>query len=316
MGFKDVDWAYGLDLPSGQKVVLAALCHRTDDKTHQTFVGRKVLAEMVGMTDRGISKILSALDEAGVISREKRRRPDGYRTTDEITINVAYTESQVNEVQGNQGHENEDQGNDVPISGEQGSDLRGTTFEARESKDSLVTHGSTNDHSSAPVARDLMQDFEKAWANWPKKVEKKASIKAFLRAAKILDVDELVADIIRHGNAYAATREKQFVPALCVWLAGERWTDELPTAGAQQRRQNSLAVIEHFKALEAESNGAFPPGHIPTDAEWAQLTSDPSPQRPSTMSPRIEDCGDHVWLLDGTCTRCEVRRDRQTLGAA
>ena len=78
------------------------------------------------------------------------------------------------------------------------------------------------------VHTPTVQEFDTAWAHWPKKVERKKAFERFKIAAP--KHPELVADIIRFGDAYAATTEKQFVPALGVWLSGERWTDEIGRA--------------------------------------------------------------------------------------
>ena len=82
----------------------------------------------------------------------------------------------------------------------------------------------------APTARDHEPHIETAWAHWPKKTDRKKSLEKFVIKARARGVDQLVADIIRFGDAYGRTTEKQFVPALVVWLNGERWTDELPSA--------------------------------------------------------------------------------------
>lgn len=100
--------------------------------------------------------------------------------------------------------------------------------------------------------------FEAAYSHWPKKVEKKKSFDAFKRACRRRDQEELITDIQRFGEAYAATTPQQFVPALVVWLNGERWTDELPqhrdSNSAHQRaydRQNTnLSVIEQMRAMD------------------------------------------------------------------
>lgn len=86
----------------------------------------------------------------------------------------------------------------------------------------------TNNHQPAIKDRDLEPLFDWAYKHWPKKTERKKSLDKFKTIVKSKNVDELVSDIIRFGDAYAATTEKQFVPALNVWLNGERWTDELP----------------------------------------------------------------------------------------
>lgn len=70
--------------------------------------------------------------------------------------------------------------------------------------------------------------FAEAWSHWPKKVERKQAFDRFVKATKRLPVEELVPAIVRFAAAYAATTETQFVPALGVWLNGDRWTDEPP----------------------------------------------------------------------------------------
>jgi hypothetical protein len=82
-------------------------------------------------------------------------------------------------------------------------------------------------------------DFERAWAHWPKKTERSKSFEKFKSVAAQRGVEAITADIERFGRAYARTTERQFVPALVVWLNRERWTDELPGGSAAdvQRRK-------------------------------------------------------------------------------
>lgn len=100
----------------------------------------------------------------------------------------------------------------------------------------------TNNHQPAIKDRDLEPLFETAYKHWPKKTERKKSLDKLKTLAKTRDVNELAADIIRFGDAYAATTEKQFVPALNVWLNGERWTDELPTHETEPVNQSPSAA--------------------------------------------------------------------------
>jgi hypothetical protein len=100
----------------------------------------------------------------------------------------------------------------APGTGEQGN--RGT--------------GEQGNSSSAPAV--LANGFEAAWSHWPKKVDRKQALERFKVAVRRIDITELVNAIIRFGDAYAATTERQFVPALGVWLKNERWTDELPVS--------------------------------------------------------------------------------------
>lgn len=182
---------------------------------------------------------------------------------------------------------------------------------------------SEEEHSSSPSAREIESAFEKAWVNWPKRVERKKSLAAFFNAAKTRDVETLVADIIRHGDAFAATREKQFIPALCVWLSGERWTDELPTATASAGRSAAGRSLRRLPGLTSLDPAAFqdlPPGHIPTDDEWNAMLADPkssgTPIPPSVHELTAAQCREHPGypLTNGVCDKCEQIR-REALGA-
>ena len=116
----------------------------------------------------------------------------------------------------------------------------------------------------------IREEFERAYAGWPKKTERKKSEAKFVRLAQKHDPSWLADQVIRFGQAYTQTTETQFVPALVVWLNGERWTDELPVA--------SREVV---------------------DQQWtAAMRSAPG-----------DPCaGGHRFLEDGTCMHCTERQ--------
>lgn len=99
---------------------------------------------------------------------------------------------------------------------------------------STATATATNTLNTSPSAS--VSDFEIAYAHWPKKTERKKSLELFIKKAKKMGVEKLISEVVRFGDAYAASTEKQFVPALDVWLRNERWTDELPGAVKQQAK--------------------------------------------------------------------------------
>jgi hypothetical protein len=105
---------------------------------------------------------------------------------------------------------------------------------------------------NTPAPAVLESAFERAWSHWPKKVERKSALAKFKAATKRLDVEELVEAIIRFGAAYAATTDRQFVPALDAWLNGDRWNDELPQPRSQQQQpsaaQRAASLVGTFGA--------------------------------------------------------------------
>lgn len=104
-----------------------------------------------------------------------------------------------------------------------------------------VVESSGVESSTAPMVRVSESDFERAWSHWPKKVERKKSFDKFRVASKTRGVEPLIADIIRFGDAYTRSTDRQYVPALNVWLGGERWTDELPGAQYVEPKRRFVA---------------------------------------------------------------------------
>lgn len=244
MGFQITEWAYGLELPSTEKAVLQAIAHRANDKTASTFVGRKVIAMMVGVTDRAVSKALSGLEDRGVIGRTQRRRKDGYRDTDEIRINLTWTEAQVNELHVNEFQVNDVQGNETTTSGERDDDLRGTTFQA--SSKELVIHGHTE------VIHTPFDDF---WAAWPRKVKKPDALRAWTKAIKRANPEQIIAAAIAYRDN-PGRPETRYIPHPSTWLNADSWNDALedhrPSNGkptpAERARQTIAAgqnVMDH-----------------------------------------------------------------------
>jgi len=100
---------------------------------------------------------------------------------------------------------------------------------------------------------NLDELFESAFSHWPKRVKRDEALSRFKAAAKKLDPNELTASIVRFGDAYEQTTDKQYVPALGPWLYQKRWTDELPTAKvAATRTQDNLSVVAHYAQQQQE----------------------------------------------------------------
>jgi hypothetical protein len=108
---------------------------------------------------------------------------------------------------------------------------------------------------SSPAA--VTESFDACYSHWPKKVRRKEALEKFRRAARVIDPSELADHVIRFGDAYAATTERQYVPALDAWLNGERWTDELPV-GKRTKADETLDVLEMGRRMqEAEDRKAL-----------------------------------------------------------
>lgn len=314
MGFKSSEWAYNVpNLTAPERAVLVALAHCHNDKTGACFPGQDTLVEMTALSEKTVRRALASLDsrELPVIARTPRFA-GRYRTSDSYELlfdNYRSDRPPVTLTTGQPDHRSESPRPPVTVS------LTTGHSDHPIEEEQEVEQEEEQEDSSAPAARDLEQDFNRAWVNWPKRVERKKSLAAFIKATKTRDVDQLVADIIRFGDAYAATTEKQFVPALCVWLNGERWTDELPTGRPSDRAMQTVAALALVARYQQEEQAAeFPPGHTPTDDEWNALLDGPKPQGtpgPPRMSELTSSyCAEHLGypIINGVCDKCEQIR--------
>lgn len=124
------------------------------------------------------------------------------------------------------------------------------------------------EEKTSPPAAWVSEGFDAAYARWPKKVERKQAFDRFKIALRTRELEGLVNDIIRFGDAYAQTTDRQFVPALGVWLRGERWTDDLP----QPRRDgNRLTPTE--RAQQTAAAGRQVMGRQVTSLDPKEITS-------------------------------------------
>jgi len=72
-----------------------------------------------------------------------------------------------------------------------------------------------------------MEDFEKFWAAYPRKVAKAEARKAWSQTASIRpDTDTLVKAVLSHCRTEQWMKSNgAFIPHAATWLRGERWED-------------------------------------------------------------------------------------------
>jgi hypothetical protein len=117
MSNEAINWAKSVPVADpGRRLVLMILADYADAEW-STFVGQDRLAAESLVSKRTVQRILAEFEDRGLITRDERRRPDGYRTSDRITLHRFYsieTESQATPC-----HVTSE-----PISRDNGTDLR------------------------------------------------------------------------------------------------------------------------------------------------------------------------------------------------
>jgi hypothetical protein len=300
MGFHDVDWAYGIDRPLAETAVLAALCHRTDDATHETFVGQQVIAEMIGSSPEKVLRALKALELAGVISRTRRNGPAGYRTSDLIRVNVdTYLTNRLLGEPPTRQNAYQENRRDLP------DDSSAPTWQ-KVTAEEITQIDHSGDHSVNPHTPDRFEEF---WEAWPRKVAKPKAKESWLKATRRADPSQIIAAAIAYRDN-PGRPEIRLIPHPTTWLNQDRWNDALEdhrpgisTDRARQRQDANLAVVARLSALDQADQSGL------TALERAGFKA-------SLELTRMCDQHPHYPLeINGSCTRCE-REQQETRGAA
>lgn len=256
MGFKSSEWAYSVPrLSASERAVLVALAHCRNDKTGACYPGQDVLVRMTDLSEKTVRRAIATLEirQPPLIARTIRFK-GRYRTSDSYELlfdNHRSDRPPVTVTTGQVDHRSESPSPPVTVSVTTGhSDHPIEEQEGEQEEENRKI-------SPSDGAHHLDSAFDRAWAHWPKKEDKKRAMLKFKSATKRRDVDTLVADIIRFGNAYADSRERQYTPGLATWLERDRWNDDLPTR-PMTRDEENLAVVARLQAAEAGTHVQAP----------------------------------------------------------
>lgn len=93
-----------------------------------------------------------------------------------------------------------------------------------------------------------MDDFERFWQAYPRKVGKGAARKAFARALTLTTLETMLTALAWQRSQPAWVKDGgDYIPHPSTWLHQERWDDE-PVAVPQvkERTARSLAAVEQW----------------------------------------------------------------------
>jgi len=243
-------------LSASEKLVLLALANYADDQM-KCWPKQETLAKDTELSARTIWAALGALEAVGAISRVKRKRSDGTRASDVITLHFAGELSRTPVANSAKTNRNpcENQSQSLPNPLAPVATL--TTFEP-----------SIEEPSKEPDARgrsDFPRDAFAIWyGGYPNKVGKDAAHRAFDAVRKARRAT--FAELIQGRDRYIRTKppDRQWCnPA--TWLNQGRWLDEPadatdaapPADYARHRRLEINLSPEELKAkFDAEIGDA------------------------------------------------------------
>jgi hypothetical protein len=194
---------------------------------------REELSQASGLSSDQIKRVIAKLEKSGHLVAAEHR--DG-GITDRTKSYRCVTDESAQSSGAN------------PPSQERGDSAQSSSKKSEEVSTSYSPRADGSAHSEL---------FEQAWKHWPKKEARKPAFEKFQRLVRDrrISAEELAAEIIRHGDAFAASgRQVQYVPGLLPWLNQERWSDDLAQPTAAQPKQTAfhrnLSTVDYFAGQE------------------------------------------------------------------
>lgn len=222
--------------------LMVHIADRADRDTWDCFPSHKTLAEDAGMSPRAVLDLLFVLEEAKLITRTPRYRPDGKRSTDLITLNSGYAITA--------GPADRSIRADRP--------QHSTPNDTKAAAQNLVTEpGKGTDL----VLREP-EPFDAWWSAYPRKMAKVAARKAWARVpASLAKTGLTLSDLMERTRAFAdhvVGKDPEHIAHPATWLNGERWNDELPARSQTDGRTTNRpdrAADQHTARVEAMLSG-------------------------------------------------------------
>ena len=193
------------------KIVLYWLADHHNGETGRCFPSLKTLERECEMSRPAIIRHLSALEDAGLISRDQRKRDNGSQTSTAYKLHlvpVTKCNTPCNETL------------QPPVTKRDPLNL-GTINLGNEP----VLEANASKSLAIAAADDVEKVFAEFWTHYPRKAGKAAAVKAFTKAAKKHSTDDILFGLSQQIEAMRA-RDPQFIPHAATWLNAERWNDE------------------------------------------------------------------------------------------
>lgn len=220
-----LDDVRGLKAP--ERIVLIVLANYADKDNASCWPAIGTIAGCCELTPETVRRTLRKLETKGLVASEQTYRKNGAKSTNLYRLRI-----EAGAPPAGQGvHPTPDEGRrGAPDEGNHPLPQGGSTTLNRQSNHQPKQNGA---------------DFETFWKAYPKKVGKRAALRAFKAlGAERPPVAELVEALERHKKAAGWLVERgKFIPHPTTWLNQGRWEDELmPDAPSAEEKR--LAGID------------------------------------------------------------------------
>lgn len=213
MSVQALAWAWKTTTgSSGQRLVLLALADTAND-TGECWPGVEHLADKTLISERQVRRHLDALERLGLLTRRRRRRPDGNLGT--YRYQLAMTS-----------------GHPRPV------DQRTSTTALPDIHDRPTGHPRPVDHRTPTSAQNhhyrttsepsenTPSPFDAFWNAFPRKVGKPTAQRAYNQ--HVDDHTAVMAGLTAWVTYWATLDNQQYVPHPTTWLNRHGWLDQPP----------------------------------------------------------------------------------------
>lgn len=208
------------------KIILLLLADRADER-HSCWPSQNRLAEESEQSVESVRRHIRGLEDRGLISTERRTVPGQKRATNRYVLAVDGASTGQSDR-----HISTGQTEDLPVN--QDGFYRSPVTDEPSVEPSLVEPPDT-----------ATGRFDEFWANYPRKVGKGAARKAWAKAVKEMDPEDLIRATVEFAHWLRRERtEVRFIPHPATWLNQERWADErMPSVEPESNIQAHMRLV-------------------------------------------------------------------------
>lgn len=102
-----------------------------------------------------------------------------------------------------------------------------------------------------------MTTFDHFWCIYPRRVAKRAALKAWEKEMRSGTTPEEIIEGLRRQLAHLSAKEAQFIPHPATWLNQGRWEDEVTEQPARKPEQKKSAFQERHENARERINRAL-----------------------------------------------------------
>lgn len=114
-----------------------------------------------------------------------------------------------------------------PAPGESGQHLTTNDDKCLYNPIQSESESQSQSESNPPTGKVALEEFERFWAVYPRKLGRKEAYRAFEKALTVTDLDRILSAVEQHKTCPQWRREGgQYIPYPATWLNQCRWEDE------------------------------------------------------------------------------------------